>query len=238
MSSLSMPKVRGRALNSNAQNTNNYSLWMAPLSHADYPLTYVENPTNNAVVTSNGVKNVVKAQPGLRYNTVRLDVSGSVNPTTWTTGQTVQTVFIAGDDPLLYQKDSTITNDTVAYYDFTPKSSNSKIIVEYSALYEISGGSGAGIDQFTSYITVTSPSPYTEIAKREQRFPRGEGTGTRGSTIFPIMGAYNNTNNTALTPIRFNIMLYRTEEANGSDDNVRFYNESYAACMKITEVAN
>ena len=79
MSSLSMPKVRGRALNSNAQNTNNYSLWMAPLSHADYPLTYVENPTNNALVTSNGVKNVVTAQPGLLYNKVRLDVSGSVN---------------------------------------------------------------------------------------------------------------------------------------------------------------
>ena len=37
MSSLSMNKVRGRALNANAQNTNNYSMWMEPLSHGDYP---------------------------------------------------------------------------------------------------------------------------------------------------------------------------------------------------------
>jgi len=236
MSSLSMPKVRGRALNSNAQNTNNYSLWMAPLSHADYPLTYVENPTNNALVTSNGVKNVVTAQPGLLYNKVRLDVSGSVNPTTWTTGQTVQTVYFAGDDAGLHQKNqSGIVNDTVAYCSFTPKSPNSKVIVEYSALYEISGGSGAGLDEFTSYITITTPS--IVIGKREQQFPSGDGTGTRGSTLFPIMGAYNNINNTALTPIQINIVVNRTGGVT-SDDSIRFYNASYDAGMKITEIAN
>lgn len=56
MSSLSMNKVRGRALNANAQNTNNYSMWMEPLSHGDYPVTYIANPTADAVITSNGVK--------------------------------------------------------------------------------------------------------------------------------------------------------------------------------------
>ena len=31
MSSLSMNKVRGRAINANTQNTNNFSMWMEPL---------------------------------------------------------------------------------------------------------------------------------------------------------------------------------------------------------------
>lgn len=76
MSSLSMNKVRGRAINANTQNTNNFSMWIEPLSHKDYPVTYVANPTENAVITSNGVKNVVVAQPGMLYNQARLDVSG------------------------------------------------------------------------------------------------------------------------------------------------------------------
>ena len=109
------------------------------------------------------------------------------------------------------------------------------MIVEYSALYEISGGSGAGLDEFTSYITITAPS--IVIGKRSQRFPSGDGTGTRGSTLFPIMGAYNNTNNTALTPIQINIMVNRTGGVT-SDDTIRFYHASYDAGMKITEIAN
>jgi len=98
-----MNKVRGRAINANTQNTNNFSMWMEPLSHGDYPVTYVANPTENAVITSNGVKNVVVAQPGMLYNQARLDVSGSVNPTRWTTGQTINTVFLDGSNVLLNQ---------------------------------------------------------------------------------------------------------------------------------------
>ena len=48
MSSLSMNKVRGRAINANTQNTNNFSMWMEPLSHKDYPLRvfhFINNTT-------------------------------------------------------------------------------------------------------------------------------------------------------------------------------------------------
>ena len=231
MSSLSMNKVRGRAINANTQNTNNFSMWMEPLSHGDYPVTYVANPTDNAVITSNGVKNVVVAQPGLIYNQARLDVSGSVNPTRWTTGQTINTVFLDGSNVLLNQIASAISSGTVAYYVYTPKSNNSKIIVEYSALYVIGGNTnntGNTEDSFESRITVTGVTD--PIGKRQQYFRTGDGGSGRSSTIFPIAGAYNNS---GVTPIQFNITLSRI---NG-DDVITFYKAEFDACMKITEIA-
>ena len=224
MSSLSMNKVRGRALNANTQNTNNYAMWMEPLSHKDYPITQVVNPVNNGVLTSNGVKNAVIAQPGLTYNNVRLDVSGSVNPTRWTTGQTIHTEFLESAD--MGQINTVISAGTVATYTYTPKSNNSKIIVEYGALYAIAGDSGNGLDRFESSITLGT----TMIAKRQQQFPNAAGSGTRGSTLFPICGGIVNS---ALTPRVINITLTRL---NG-DDAIQFYSASYDACMKITEIA-
>ena len=234
MSSLSMNKVRGRALNANAQNTNNYSMWMEPLSHGDYPVTYVTNPTNNAVITSNGVKNVVIAQPGLLYNQVRLDVSGSVNPTRWTTGQTINTVYLMGNDAQLHQLVTTgsgVTSGTVAYYIYTPISNNSKIIVEYSALYYIIGNTDNGSnteDSFESRLTVSGVTD--PIGKRQQYFRTGDGASNRSSTIFPIMGAYNNS---AFTPIQFNVTFTQI----AGNDSIKFYGQPFDAGMKITEIA-
>jgi hypothetical protein len=231
MSSLSMNKVRGRALNANTQNTNNYSMWMEPLSHKDYPVTYVANPTQNAVITSNGVKNVVVAQPGMLYNQARLDVSGSVNPTRWTTGQTINTVFLEGNDASLNQIDSNISSGIVAYYDYTPKSNNSKIIVEYSALYTMFGTTstpGNTEDSFRAEITI--PGVEIPIGKREQYFRTGEGASNRSSTLFPITGCYNNS---GISPIRFNIVLSRIS----GDDTVKFYKAHFDASMKITEIS-
>ena len=224
MSSLSMNKVRGRAINANTQNTNNFSMWMEPLSHKDYPLTNVVNPTNNALITSNGVKNVVIAQPGLTYNDVSLDVSGSVNPTRWLTGQTINTMFLESAD--ISQNNTAMSSGTVATYTYTPKSANSKIIVEYGNLYEITGDSGNGLDKFQSTITIGG----TMVAKRQQQFPNAAGSGTRGCTLFPICGGIDNA---ALTPRVINIILTRV---NG-DDTVQFYSASFDAFMKITEIS-
>ena len=224
MSSLSMNKVRGRAINANTQNTNNFSMWMEPLSHKDYPLTNVVNPTNNALITSNGVKNTVIAQPGLTYNNVRLDVSGSVDPTRWTTGQTINTVFLESAD--MAQINTIISAGTVATYTYTPKSNNSKIIVEYGTLYTITGDSTGGLDGFESRITIGG----TMVAKRQQQFPNLAGSGTRGSTLFPICGGIDNA---VLTPRVINITLTR----NDGNDTVQFYSASYDAFMKITEIS-
>lgn len=224
MSSLSMNKVRGRAINANTQNTNNYSMWMEPLSHKDHPVTYVANPTVNAVITSNGVKNVVVAQPGMLYNQVRLDVSGSVNPTRWTTGQTINTVFLEAQDISNLNVFVARGIHQVAQYMYTPISNNSKIIVEYGAIYDISGWNG---DTFESRIEIDNS--LNVIGKRYQKFVDYSGGGTRSSTIFPICGAYTNN---AFTPRKIMIML-----TNDSDDPVRLYGASFDASMKITEIS-
>jgi hypothetical protein len=222
-----MNKVRGRAINANTQNTNNFSLWMEPLSHKQYPVTDVINPTNKALITSDGTRNTIVAQPGITYNDVRLDVSGALNPSRWLTGQTINTVFLAGNDPLLAQTANVITTGgTIASYLYTPRSNNSKIIVEYSAVYDIGGNSGGGTDTFESRITVTGVTD--AIAYRKQVFPSGDGTANRSSTLFPIMGAYNNS---ALTNIRFNITITNLT------DTVDFDNQASSACMKITEIS-
>ncbi len=223
MSSLSMNKVRGRAINANTQNTNNFSMWMEPLSHKDYPVTYVANPTQNAVVTSNGVKNVVVAEPGMLYNQARLDVSGSVNPTRWTTGQTVNTVFL--ESAQMAQRGDAVANGTytVASYSYTPKSNNSRIIVDYSALYRITGYNA---DEFESRILIDGT---TLIAKRQQAYANEAGGGTRSGTLFPICGGITNN---ALGPRTISIILYTA-----STDPVQFYSQAYDACMKITEIA-
>ena len=224
MSSLSMNKVRGRALNANAQNTNNYSMWMEPLSHKDYPLTYINNPTNNAVITSNGVKNVAVAQPGMLYNQVRLDVSGSVNPTRWTTGQTVNTVFLNAGDIGQTGLNLAAGTHQVASYSYTPVSTNSRIIVEYQANYIISGFNS---DIFLSNIVIDG----TTVAKREQYFNDNTGGGTRSSTIFPISGSTTNNQNTTARSIVIRLVV--------TSDSVDFAgrNSASEACMKITEIA-
>ena len=119
-----------------------------------------------------------------------------------------------------------MSSGTVATYTYTPKSANSKIIVEYGNLYEITGDSGNGLDKFQSTITIGG----TMVAKRQQQFPNAAGSGTRGSTLFPICGGIDNA---ALTPRVINITITRV---NG-DDTVRFYGAFYDAFMKITEIA-
>ncbi len=228
MSSLSMNKVRGRALNANTHNTNNFSLWIEPLSHKQYPVTDVVNPTNNAIITSDGTRNTVIAKPGLIYNNVTIDISGAVNPSRWLTGQTINTVFLDASDPLLNHRitdASGITNGIIASYNYTPKSTNSKIIVEYGSLYSIEGNSTGGTDEIESQIKVGG----TTIARRVQRFPNVSGGGTRGSTIFPICGAITNTVNLNARTI--------TVELVSATDAVIIYKANYDAFLKVTEIA-
>ena len=235
MSSLSMNKVRGRALNANTQNTTNFSMWMEPLSHKQYPVTDVVNPTNKAVITSDGTRNTVIAKPGLTYNDVSLDISGSLNPSKWLTGQTIHTVFLAGNDPLLNHRDASvvpISSGTIATYTYTPKSNNSKIIVEYGGYYKIDGNSGGGEDTFQSLLKVTKIGNTVtdiDIAKRVQHFRSGDGTGTRSSTMFPIMGAYTNSGTVNIE--------FKVDFSSAGGDVVYFYNEYVNACMKVTEIA-
>jgi hypothetical protein len=222
MSSLSINKVRNRALNANAQNTNNYSMWLEPLSHKQYPVTDVQNPRNNAVITSNGERNMIIAQPGMLYNNISLDISGSINPSKWLTGQTINTVCLQPSQISQIETEYTSSADpyVVASYMYTPKSNNSKIIVEYDALYVITGFNN---DAFETRIVYGD----NIVAKRQQKFIDAQGGGTRSGTIFPISGIITNS---ALTSYTINIRLYVTS------DSVRVYGASYDALLKITEI--
>jgi hypothetical protein len=113
--------------------------------------------------------------------------------------------------------------EIIAKYTYTPKSTSSKIIVEYGALYYINGNAG---DSYESQITIDS----AVAAKRIQYFNDiNGGSGTRGSTLFPISGAVTNT---ALTPRVINIVAKRVS----GDDYIQFYSASFDAFMKITEI--
>ena len=107
---------------------------------------------------------------------------------------------------------------------YTPKSTNSKIIVEYGGYYEITGNSGGGGDTAHSEIRIGS----TTIAKRIQKLPDVSGGGTRGSTIFPICGGISNNSLNDRTI---------TVELVSSTDPIHFYKASFDAFMKVTEIA-
>jgi hypothetical protein len=123
------------------------------------------------------------------------------------------------------QRSDAVANGTytVASYSYTPKSNNSRIIVDYSALYRITGSSA---DEFESRILIDGT---TLIAKRQQAYANEVGSGTRSGTLFPICGGIANN---ALTTRTIAIILYTS-----STDPVQFYSAAFDACMKITEIS-
>jgi hypothetical protein len=159
-----------------------------------------------------------------------------VNPTKWTKGQIINTVFLAGNDPSFNQTDASnvgISSGRVASYVYTPRSNNSKIIVEYDALYEIVGFNG---DTYNSFMYVNDTSGGNQIAKKLQKFASQVGGGTRSSTIFPIMGAYTNS---GLIDLTFNIMLTSSSQDGEGlpGDPIKFYRTTFDSCMKVTEIS-
>jgi hypothetical protein len=74
-----MRKVSNRATNAANQNHNNFSLWMRPLSHRQYPVTDVFNPAINAVITSDGSREFVYAQSKFTFDGSRVDVTGTLH---------------------------------------------------------------------------------------------------------------------------------------------------------------
>jgi hypothetical protein len=260
MSSLSMRKVSGRANNAVTQNHNNYSLWMKPLSHAEYPLTNVNGPTPNGVVTSNGSRELIFAQPNFTFNGSKVDISGTLHssgnidtsanitsvgtmiPSSYRSGQVINILFLqsapigqVNQSTQFVQFSGTITpaNNTtdyqVAEYLYTPLHASSKIIVDYGCLYEVGGGISGVNDEFDSQIIIDG----VPVARRYQRWLSGggvgAGTGTRGSTLFPITGG---TPNASLDARYIKIVIRRYS----GDDTISFANAYFDAYMRITEI--
>ena len=262
MSSLSMRKVSGRANNAVTQNHNNYSLWMKPLSHAEYPVTNVNNAFQNGVVTSNGSRELIFAQPNFTFNGSKVDISGTLHssgnidtsanitsvgtmiPSSYRSGQVINILFLQSTPGLVNQStqfaqvtgDIIPTDNTTEYivaeYLYTPLHASSKIIVDYGCLYEVDGGTSSVNDEFDSRIVIAGVT----VARRYQRWLSGggvgAGTGTRGSTLFPITGGASNASLGAPGARYIKIVIQRYS----GDDKISFANASFDAYMRITEI--
>jgi hypothetical protein len=251
MSSLSMRKVSGRANNAVTQNHNNYTLWMKPLSHAEYPVTNVNNAYQNGVVTSNGSRELIFAQSNFTFDGSKVDISGTLHssgnidtsanitsvgtmiPSSYRSGQVINIVFLQSTQFGQFSGTITPANNTtdykVAEYNYTPLHASSKIIVYYGCLYAVDGNSTSANDEFDSQITIDGVT----AARRYQRWllsgGAGVGTGTRGSTLFPITGGASNA---SLGARNIKIFVRRYS----GDDTISFASASYDAYMRITEI--
>jgi hypothetical protein len=111
---------------------------------------------------------------------------------------------------------------TIATYDYTPKSSSSQIIIEYSTNYYL-GGSGA--DNISSFIYMNN----TLIGKGYQQWTSALGGGSRSGTVFPLIGMYdNNSIDTKQIVICVN---------NDTDSDPITINGDEGTWLKITEIS-
>jgi len=151
---------------------------------------------------------------------------GTMIPSTYRSGQVVNVVFLQGSSMSQFSGTITPTSDyQIASYTYTPLYANSKIIVDYGCLYNVSGNAST-VDSFESRINIDG----TLVAKRQQQWlDTGSGTGTRGSTLYPITGGISNS---ALTPRTISVTVRRTD----GDDGITFYNATFDAFMRITEI--
>ena len=197
---------------------------------------------NNSIILNAINSDLNVSHSGLWINPIRLENTNiysnlSYNPTSSeitysNVGSVLKITMLAFNE--INQSASTLINNgswqQVAYYNYTPVSDSSKIIVEYCSQYIIGGDN---YDEFYSQITVDT----VQISRGFQRFnnvsgdilnlPEGGG-GTRSGTIFPLMGKVNNYNQTT--------KLIKINALEASDDYISIYGDD-GTWLKITEIS-
>ena len=197
---------------------------------------------NNSIILNANNSDLNVSHSGLWINPIRQENTNiysklSYNPTsseiTYSNVGSVLKITMLAFNEINQSASTTINNgdwQQVAYYNYTPVSNSSKIIVEYCAQYSI-GGSNE--DYFYSQITVDD----VQITRGSQRFhnapgdflnTEGGGGGTRSGTIFPLMGKVNNYNQ--LTK------LIKINAQESSDDYISI-NGDDGTWLKITEIS-
>jgi hypothetical protein len=137
-------------------------------------------------------------------------------------GQVLNVVMVNGGNLGTNVTVNSTTWTTVITTTYTPVSNNSFLIIECSIDYQIGGTSS---DQWRSQITVDG----TQAGMCYQYWNNGNGGGTRGSVLFPLMGRYENSSTSTKT---INAQAARVL----SDDNGTFYRYLASTWIKITEV--
>ena len=111
----------------------------------------------------------------------------------------LKTIVLTHDDlsgeldlpvPSNFNKPSLTTNTwyNLVYFEYTPVSTSSYLIIESNLVYEISG---YGTDKFESRIDVNS---VITLHTNKQNFNNNKGGGGRSGCLFPIKARYTNTN--------------------------------------------
>ena len=152
-----------------------------------------------------------------------IDRTGVVNRSAWGVNEIIKMTVLVGAD-LTGGSTTTIstTSDTdVASYSYTPVSSNSYLVIEFTTRYFVVG---AAADDYVSRIAVDG----AEQSYNVQVWTNGAGGGTRSGTLFPLMARYTNSNTTAKT-------ISATVRKGTTDDNATVYKDT-TTVMKITEI--
>jgi len=152
-----------------------------------------------------------------------LDVTGDIEATGYVrghlAGQLLNTAFWTFDNGVIVCSNTSFTD--VASVSYTPVSATSKLLIEYHAMYTVSGSLG---DSFRSRLTLDG----NQLTWRDQAFYNGAGGGTRSGVLFPISMVYTNSN-VALKTIRAQAARV------SADDSVSL--DTTSAYLRISEYA-
>jgi hypothetical protein len=189
--------------------------WVQPRLNTNYstnqPLFL--NPNGGIVIIGNN------------SNTATLSVGGTITASgtirSSQSGQLLNTVLLNETDlGISSNQNFANTTQTVSQYNYTPVSSNSKILIEFHAKYDVDGSSN---DEWRAYLKVGSATLQTQTAI----WKLNDGAGGRASNLFPIRGVYSNTTGSQIT-IKIDV-----QEISGDDDITVFPD----MIMTIREVA-
>lgn len=110
-------------------------------------------------------------------------------------------------------------------YTYTPKITNSYLLIEYQTKYDLSG---SNTDEMWGYLKVDVGGTSVRISETCQRWINGAGGGTRSGTIFPIVGRYTNTDT--------NNKFIMVDVYNNTDSDPVSVSSSISSWLKITEI--
>lgn len=189
--------------------------WAQPRLNSNYssnqPLFL--NPNGGSVIVGNNSNNATLSVGGTITSTGSIRSSQS--------GQLLNTVLLNETDlGISSNQNFANTTQTVAQYNYTPISSNSKILIEFHSKYDVDGSSN---DEWRAYLKAGSTTLQTQTAI----WRLNDGAGGRASNLFPIRGVFSNTTGSQIT-IKIDV-----QEISGDDDITVFPD----MIMTIREVA-
>lgn len=154
-----------------------------------------------------------------------LNVSGTIYARQYLPGQVINIEMLNNTqiNQQRIERTGSLTNINIFSYSYTPKNSNSYIIIEYTTIYYFNGANGENI---TGKLCIDGSS--NQISKTYQQWIAGIGGGSRSGAIFPIIGRYTNTNTLAKT-ISVNI------DFNTDGDSITI-DSNESTWLKITEI--